>query len=223
VPVADYETAEGGVSPALSVRRLGDGFLSIGVFVSLGPALFKAFQSACALDPATGQGADPYDRFTERELTALYALGPGERWVFPFGAHTLDFARLGRLAVSGAPSRLALLLHPLAGPWMAFRGAVLSPQPVPAEARPEPLQSPCLDCPAPCIAACPAHAPGPAFDAFDHAACAAELSKPAPACADACLARNACPQGAPALRYTAAQHAFHQHNLRRYLQGEGRP
>ncbi|NVK32755.1 MAG: hypothetical protein HWE20_17255 [Gammaproteobacteria bacterium] len=72
----------------------------------------------------------------------------------------------------------------------------------------------CIDCAAPCVDACPAGAPS-IERGFDIGACASVRRQTNNPCQQACLARLACPAGAP-YRYDDAQ-IVHHHTASRWF------
>jgi ferredoxin len=163
-------------------------------------------------------GRDPLDCFTVREVerAATSAWGdPGaggapHRWAahYPFRQPWLPFQRIGIAAGLPPPGPLALQIHPIFGPWWAYRALLLttaSPSELGDDA-PAPFDDPCAGCPAPCVSVCPAGAVGRPL--LDIGRClAARLEAGAP-CASACAARAACVVGR-AHRYPAPQEAHH--------------
>lgn len=188
--------------PFRSAQRLPAARSAI-VVGSLGGALWKAFEGQ-----RPQPGADPLDAFVERAVAdALAALGSRAAAVFahrPLGGRFLDVVALARACGLGFESRLGLLLHPEAGPWMSLRAVVLTERVLPPA---EPLSgpSPCDGCPAPCSAACPVAAPR--ADGFDVPACALQR-RDHDACRLRCAARRACPVGA-SFAYPDAAEAHH--------------
>ncbi len=143
--------------------------------------------------------ADPVQSYSEsavaEEVARQSRAGRGARAAFAWeqrGGRFADFLALGRRAGLGVSSRLGLLLHPVYGPWWALRAIVLTETEGPLTGALDGFD-PCGDCPAPCSAACPARAPGPA--GFDVGACARHRAGTG-GCAERCDARRACPVGA---------------------------
>jgi epoxyqueuosine reductase len=170
-----------------------------------GRTFFDRFSAA----PEARDGqADPLDRYTARVVAAAAAAalgGSGARHAvaYPFGATpVIPFQRLGRAAGLGGPGPLALQIHPVYGPWWAYRAIIVVDQPLAPGA---PVGDGCAGCAAPCVAACPAGAV--ARSGFDVVACHARRLI-APACAESCAARVACIRG-PEHRYRDEQLAFH--------------
>lgn len=194
------------VPPGLRLASLVPDARAAIVVGSGGPAFFERFLEA---PEAADALANPLDRFTARlvgELTAaaLTPAGVGHAVHFPFAgrAPLIPFQRLGRAAGLGGPSPLGLQVHPVYGPWWAYRALIavdrdLAPLPPPGDA--------CEGCPAPCVAACPAGAVARA--GFAVPACHARRLSAEP-CRLSCAARIACIRG-PAHRYTDRQLAFH--------------
>jgi hypothetical protein len=130
--------------------------------------------------------------------------GISYRLFFPFvdSRPALPFQRLGRAAGLGAPGPLGLQIHPIYGPWWAYR-AVLA---LGLDSLPEPpVGDGCAGCDAPCVAACPAGAVR--LGGFSVIDCHAQRRHD-PACRLACAARSRCVR-APEQRYSDEQLAFH--------------
>jgi epoxyqueuosine reductase len=154
-------------------------------------------------------GADPLDRYTARVVAAAVARALAGSDVayalaFPFvpTRPPLPMQRLGQAAGLPAPGPLGLQVHPVFGPWWAYRALVVLSCAVPEET---PLAAPCVGCPAPCVQACPGGAV--ARPAFVLAACAARRAAD-PGCQLTCSARLRCVSG-PEHRYPDEQLAFH--------------
>jgi ferredoxin len=219
---AAFDGACAPVAPELRLRALHpapDGALGVlGALIvgSGGRELFRQFGDA----PERRDGPpSPLDRFTRAAIgaaaeQALDGTPGGYRLLFPFVDVGLDrqpalpFQRLGRAAGLGAPGPLGLQVHPVFGPWWAYRGLVALALPVEAWAAAgaaEPLGDGCAGCEAPCVQACPAGAVRLA--GFSVADCHARRLA-APDCRLSCVARIRCVRG-PEHRYTDEQLAFH--------------
>jgi epoxyqueuosine reductase QueG len=191
----------------LTLDSLLPGARAAVVIGSGGPAFFDRFASGSA---EAGDGAPhPLDRFTKRvaEAAAGEALAPlGVRHAvyFPFdwAEPLIPFQRLGRAIGLGGPGPLGLQIHPVFGPWWAYRALVVIDRNL--AARP-PIGDGCAGCDAPCVAACPAHAVARA--GFSVASCHARRLTAEP-CRLSCAARIACIRG-PEHRYTDGELAFH--------------
>ena len=126
----------------------------------------------------------------------------------------------------GGPGPLGLQIHPVFGPWWAYRGCVALALPPVRRADADAdadadgvadadadadagvtsgLFDGCAGCAAPCVAACPAGAVR--LVGFSVADCHARRLV-APACQLSCVARIRCVRG-PEHRYTDEQLAFH--------------
>lgn len=166
-----------------------------------GPAMWEAFSAARRAEDAPHE----MDAWTDRILSAVAEeLEAGI--VYPFGGPPFHpFQRWAAKAEGLKPSPIGVLLHPDFGPWHAWRGALLFDMVLdlpPREARPHPCDT-CID--KPCLAACPV---GAFTDAgYDWQGCRAHVRTEGEACrSGGCLARHACPVGAP---YAPEQAAFH--------------
>jgi epoxyqueuosine reductase QueG len=210
VPVDRYEAI---APPSMRARSLAPDAKSIVVIGNGGGAFWQAFKTYADAHPGWRDRTHPLDDFTrdliEKEIAPI-ARGQGAACVpaFPFiGEGTLSFLGLGKLADLGGPSLLGVLIHPVYGPWMAFRAALLIDVALdaPGEAA---TFDPCPDCTArSCIAACPASAvSSPA--GWDIPRCLTHRIEVEADCATRCHARVACVVG-PEHRYPDDELAYH--------------
>jgi epoxyqueuosine reductase len=210
VPIDRYEAI---APPSMPARTLAPDAKSIVVIGNGGGAFWHAFKTYADAHPGWRDRKHPLDDFTrdliEKEIAPI-ARGQGAACVpaFPFiGEGTLSFLGLGKLAGLGGPSLLGVLIHPVYGPWMAFRAALLIDVALdaPGEAA---TFDPCPDCTArSCIAACPASAvSSPA--GWDIPRCLTHRIEVEADCATRCHARVACVVG-PEHRYPDDELAYH--------------
>ncbi len=203
---ADYATAAFGLpSPERSIVVIGNG----------GGDFWRAFSAWADARPGWRERANPLDDFTrlviEREVVAA-TRAAGRRCVpvYPFmnGGPTLNFMALGKLAGLGGPSLLGVVVHPVYGPWIAFRAALIVDAALDAPGAALAFD-PCPGCAArSCIAACPAGAV--AYHAgWDVPGCLRHRVENEPRCASRCDARAACVLG-PEHRYPDDELAYHQ-------------
>ncbi|MEM9062938.1 MAG: ferredoxin [Pseudomonadota bacterium] len=167
-----------------------------------GPAMWQVFrESPEHLDG----GAHPLDRWSHRVIEAL-AGTMGATALFPFGGPPWQpFQRWAARGEGAVQSPVGLQVTGRRGLWASYRGALAFFEDFDI---PEPEDSqPCLDCPAPCLSACPigAFADGrydvaSCVDFTDHAA--------GTACRSGCRARVSCPHGT-GLNLPEAQREFH--------------
>ncbi|MDR2837531.1 MAG: hypothetical protein LBV49_03025 [Azonexus sp.] len=148
-------------------------------------------------------GEHPIDDYCRQTIARIFTeplAGLPYRLLYP-GNFRVDLLVLGQLAGWHHASPFMVGVDAEWGSWHAYRAVILCaadwpPTPVVERA------SPCLAChDKACLAACPAQAAG---DPFLLDRCADERLRPASPCAEACLARNACPVGAEH-RYSEAQ------------------
>lgn len=157
-------------------------------------------QNQNALNPLDTWSKDVLDSVANQfGATAVY---PSDKPYFPF-------QQWAKQAEGLKLSPLGLLIHPRAGLWHAYRGALLFEQAinyVPPALKPHPCDT--CDKKA-CLTSCPVDAVKPIK--FNVAACRNHLEQAQgqPCMTGGCLARNACPVGAQ-FRYTENQQAFHQ-------------
>ena len=174
--------------------------LSIALIGADGNRMWNIFsRSAETLDGRP----NPLDRWSVRAISSV-AKALGARALFPFGGPPWrpfgDWAREGEGARA---SPVAMQVSPMRGLWMSYRGALGFRGR--GKIRRPAGDDPCLECPAPCLSACPVNA----FSGGDYnvSECTRHLNAPAgEVCLSGCLVRMACPVGkAPPL----AQRRFH--------------
>lgn len=151
---------------------------------------------------------DPLDHWIESVLGEIAARNDLDV-AFPFkGPPYLPFQRWAMKTGGFSQSPLGVLVHPVYGPWFAFRGAFLSSEKH-ETADKVPSNGPCETCEEkPCLSACPVAAIS-LDKGYDVAACRSHLkSKPEVSCLQGCEARCACPVGT-AFRYKVDHARFH--------------
>lgn len=215
----EVSAAEGG--PSLEALLLG----ASGAFVigDGGPEFFTRFRAAQRQDggarvPVPENPLDEYTRQRVARAVGETLVGRGttvpHRVIHPFDrdggggpkARPLPFQRLGQAAGVPEPGPLGIQVHPVFGPWWAYRALIVVGAQAGVVAAEGALASSCPGCPAPCAQACPGHAVARA-NPLSFERCAAERLT-APACATSCAARLACPVGLDH-RYPREQLAFH--------------
>jgi hypothetical protein len=210
VPVDRYEAI---APPSMRARSIAPDAKSIVVIGNGGGAFWYAFEEYADAHPGWRDRTNPLDDFTrdlsENQIVPMVE-GQGVECVtaFPFiGERTLSFIGLGKLAGLGGPSLLGVLIHPVYGPWIAFRAALLVNVPLDA---PGPADGfdPCPQCTArTCVAACPASAvSSPA--GWDIPRCLTHRIEVEADCATRCHARVACVIG-PEHCYPDDELAYH--------------
>ena len=154
------------------------------------------------------QSSDPLDHWTESELrkvAATFQFGV----IFPFeGPPYYPFQRWALKSNIFSQSPLGVLIHKIYGPWLAFRGALLSSEVInfsPDSGDTELCKS-CVD--KPCLSVCPVNAIS-LDHGYDAEACRAHLRDDIAAeCHTGCQARCACPYGTE-FRYDSNHARFH--------------
>ena len=153
---------------------------------------------------------DPIDTFSVKatnEALAVELPHVGRRLLYPEPACPVDLVALGRHIGWLAPSPLGLGIHPEFGLWSAFRALWLLEAASEISPRPR-APDVCQSCvPQSCVAACPANAVT-VDRRFNLGSCTDYRSNIQSACADTCLSRLACPEGAEH-RYGDAQLSYH--------------
>jgi len=216
VPLARYDAA---VKPQARASLIDPAARSIVVLGNGGGHFWAAFKRYAARNLGWWERENPLDDFT-REVVAREVARPlreaalRHTIVHPFmhpvvhGGPTLDFVELGKVAEIAGPSILGVVVHPVFGPWIAFRAALLLDVAVdvPGGAR---AFDPCPGCvPRSCIGACPAGAVS--FPAgWDVPKCLTHRVEVEPECAGRCHARAGCVIG-PEHRYPDDELAYHQ-------------
>lgn len=167
-----------------------------------GPEMWWNFSASAEYSDGT---PNPLDRWSERVIGAL-----AEEFVaiavFPFGGPPWQpfqkWAARGENAVS---SPVSMQVTQGRGLWASYRGALGLNQRV--DLPEQSTMSPCKDCEAPCLNACPVDAF--AGGSYDVPRCTAHLkSAEGTACKTGCLVRTACPYG-QRIKLPIAQRAFH--------------
>jgi epoxyqueuosine reductase len=228
-PVECYDRAVAEISRAASIDPRARSIVVLG---NGGGALWHAFKAHAAKNPGWWDRENPLDDFTrevvERDVTAAArSLGLRLTVVYPFmnGDRTLNFIELGKVAGIAGPSILGVTVHPVYGPWIAFRAALLVDQEIdsPGEAL---GFDPCPGCTArTCIPGCPAGAV--TIDAgWDIPRCLTHRVEVEPDCAPRCHARANCVLG-PEHRYPDDELAYHQmralRSMRPYYESHIKP
>lgn len=184
--------------PLVGMYSPADGATHLIVVAQTGPAYWLHLRLLQRADKELAHHSDPLDTMTRRLAGRLRGfLGPSCLGVtFPFETGAPDCVAIGRALGIGAPSRLAILIHPHYGPWIAFRMLFWVRDEHDVLPGSWPLAvSPCHGCSAPCAAACPANAfQGPEGVLNYESSFRYRLSHSG-TCNDACAARLACPVG----------------------------
>ncbi len=188
---------------------------SIVVIGNGGGDFWRGFVEFAERNPGWRDRANPLDDFTreiiERDIVPVVReSGARCRTVYPFigGGPTLNFIELAKLSGLGGPSIIGVVVHPVYGPWIAFRAALIVD--VDLNSPGEALGfDPCPGCvPRSCIPACPANAV--AFPAgWDIPKCLTHRVEVESDCTPRCHARAGCVLG-PEHRYPADELAYHQ-------------
>ncbi len=184
-----------------------------------GPSLWPALQAA---RPPGEHPVDDYSRATALAFAARFAGDSRALCLYPGGAQQPPLQLWSQLAGWHHRSPLGMGIHPRYGLWQACRALLLLRTALPERREPRGV-SPCIDCPAPCVSACPAAALAVGEWPEMHR-CLDYRVAAASDCADRCLARLACPVAAEQ-RYPSQQIAHHYRDpattRRRYLAALG--
>jgi hypothetical protein len=215
IGVAEAHDYDLRVDRAHSLAVLAPWARSVVMIANGGGALWRSVQDWAEHRGGLAAVADPIDEFTEetireRAAPVLARAGCRHEIAFPFlgrdGASALSFLDLGAAAGIGSPSLLRVLVHPVFGPWIALRAAILTDAELHA-ARPADGFDPCPTCAErACIAACPAGAVT-SPDGWNFVACIDHRIERG-SCEERCEARFDCVIGREH-RYPASALAHH--------------
>lgn len=189
---------------------------SIIVIGNGGGAFWSAFEQHADRHPGWTEREHPLDDFTrfviERDaVPILTASRLDHRVIYPFissDGSTLSFMAAGKAAGLSGPSLLGVMVHPVFGPWIAFRAAILIDQLLDAPGAGLGFD-PCPSCEVrSCISACPASAIS-VVKGWDIPQCLTHRVEMEADCAPRCHARVGCVLG-PEHRYPDDELAYHQ-------------
>jgi epoxyqueuosine reductase len=211
-PADRYDAA---VKPEYSAAAIAPGARSIIVIGNGGAAFWSAFKRHGENNSGWMARDNPFDDFTrtvvERDIAPLLAaLGIAHTIIYPFlsTGPTLSFMAAGKAAGLSGPSLLGVMVHPVYGPWIAFRAAILVNELIDAPGVADGFD-PCPSCTArTCISACPAEAVSLA-SGWDIPKCLTHRVEVEADCAPRCHARAGCVLG-PEHRYADDELAYHQ-------------
>lgn len=215
VATAAVDRYDAAVTESYRARAIAPDARTIIVVANGGGELWAALKRHADGNPGWWQRANPLDDFTheivEREIApAARSEGANVRVIYPFmnNAATLNFIELGKAASLAGPSILGVVVHPVYGPWIAFRAAILIDREIDAPGAALAFD-PCPSCTVrSCIPACPVSAV--AFPAgWDIPKCLTHRVEDEPDCAPRCHARAGCVLG-PEHRYPDDELAYHQ-------------
>lgn len=168
-----------------------------------GKSMWQNFRTS---RPRSRHPVDDFSRIAAHRAAAIWRL-PNWRLLYPGADSKAPLQALGRAAGWHHESPLGLGIHPNYGPWFAYRALLATDARLP-RSETQRHRAPCDRCiTKPCLSACPAGALT-ADTPPDIAACSAFRLQPASACAERCLARQACPVG-KAHAYEAEQLSYH--------------
>ena len=228
-PVTRYDAAVKEVSRASAIDPAARSIVVIG---NGGGGLWTALKAHASRNPGWWNRENPLDDFTrevvERDMVApLRALSMRCVAVYPFmnSGPTLNFIELGKVAGIAGPSILGVTVHPVYGPWIAFRAALLLDEALDSPGDGAGFD-PCPRCTArTCIPACPANAVS-ADSGWDIPKCLTHRVEVESDCAPRCHARANCVIG-PEHRYPDEELAYHQkralRSMRPYYEAHIKP
>jgi epoxyqueuosine reductase len=211
IPAERYEVA---AAPAYRAGAIFRECRSIVLIGNGGGDFWRAFKRHTRANNTWLERQNPLDDFTreiieQKIINPIQALGLRCMVVYPFGnGPTLNFMQLATVAGLAGPSISGVVVHPVFGPWIAFRAALLVDCEIDHPGHAIGFD-PCPTCiTRSCITACPAAAVS--FPSgWDIPRCLAHRIEAHPDCADRCDARVACVLG-PDHRYSDDELAYHQ-------------
>jgi len=200
--VAERHRASTMAPDARSIIVIGNG----------GGALWRALQRYAGDHHGWWKRDNPLDDFTREaiERSVVPAFKSLSVVIYPFMGDrpTLNFVELAKVVGLAGPTILGVVAHPIFGPWVAFRAALLVDEVIDAPGDALGFD-PCPTCvPRSCINACPVAAvahPG----GWDIPTCVTHRVENEADCAPRCHARVACVLG-PEHRYPDDELAYHQ-------------
>ncbi len=210
-PADRYDAA---VKPEYQAGVIVPGARSIVVIGNGGGAFWNAFKSHADENPGWMTRDNPLDDFTrtvvERDIAPVLVRSEiAHTVIYPFmvSGPTLNFMEAGKAAGLSGPSILGVVVHPVFGPWIAFRAAILLDELIDAPG--EAYQfDPCPSCiPRSCITSCPVEAV--TASGWDIPKCLTHRVEVETDCAPRCHARAGCVLG-PEHRYPDEELAYHQ-------------
>jgi NAD-dependent dihydropyrimidine dehydrogenase PreA subunit len=225
-PVATYEALVPSQYHVLSLLPEAKTLIVIG---NGGGQFWQGFRAYCDEHPAfLNEREHPLDDYTveitEKALTPILMQANAQyRYLYPFRfwSEPVSFMHLARAAGLAGPSILGVTIHPVYGPWMALRAAVL----INSELHTEPSAAgfdPCPTCAErACISACPAKAISVEKN-WDIPTCVQHRLRVTTDCVDYCRARFDCVYGREH-RYPFDELQYHQRQsfaeMRKYFEG----
>jgi hypothetical protein len=212
IPAHRYDSA---VTENMRARFIDPNCRSLVVIGNGGGSFWRCFTEYAARRPGWHDRQNPLDDFT-REIVegsvapVVQASGMRCSPVYPFVSDgpTLNFMELARLAGLAGPSIIGVVVHPVFGPWIALRAALLTDAALDAPGDAVGFD-PCPSCgPRSCVSSCPAGAI--AFPAgWDIRECLTYRVEAEADCTPRCHARAGCVLG-PEHRYPDDELAYHQ-------------
>jgi epoxyqueuosine reductase QueG len=212
-PVAAYEAL---VPAQYHIAALLPRVKTVVVIGNGGGELWARFRTYCEAKPGYLQEREhPLDDYTVETIEGALApvlerSGVRYRYLYPFRFWTepVSFMHLARAAGLAGPSILGVVIHPVYGPWLALRAALLIDQELYAPPA-APGFDPCPTCTErACLAACPAGAVS-LEQGWDIPACVHHRLRIEGDCVARCHARYDCVYGREH-RYPPDELRYHQ-------------
>jgi len=209
VDPAEYENSEG---IKKNLNNIFPDVKSIILIGFAGKSFWNTFQEFLKANPKfETENIDLIDNYSILKFgeasTILENNGISHKFIYPFGESTFDlnFMKLGELGGAGVKSLLGILLHPVYGPWISLRGAMLTDLTLNQFDSPLSDFAPCPSCDKPCISSCPANTISET--GWDWESCIKfRLSNDT--CSSSCASRRSCPYGEQE-QYSQQQLEYH--------------
>lgn len=200
----------GAVHPSYRLPDFGRAS-ALGLLIGHTRALWMPFRAALRADESLRADPNPLDRYSVERVRAGFQPLPQRcdaRWAHEAPPPRVAMQRLGHISGLAHLSRCFLNIHPVYGPWIAMRAAVVVDADGPPGPPPDP-PNPCPDC---------AHACVPHFERATAALAGRGLDRPGlgETWRLWLAVRDACPVGREH-RYGDEQIAYHYRNDRSVL------
>ncbi len=128
---------------------------ALGLLIGHTRALWTPFVAAWRADPALQADVDPLDRYTATRLASLLQglrIEAELRQAYEPPPRRIAIQRLAEVCGLAPVSAVGLNIHPIYGPWIGLRGALLLDADAPSGATPR-IADPCVDCVHTCMPA----------------------------------------------------------------------
>ncbi len=143
------------VAPAYRLPRLAGRSDALAVVIGNSAALWTPFRAWLAADGSRAEEPDPIDRYVTQAVTAALAgleIAHQVRFSYESPPRRVAMQRLAHVAGLATLTPAMLCVHPVYGPWIALRAAIVLDAAAPAGDPPPPPVT-CADCATHCAPA----------------------------------------------------------------------